>query len=64
MKRCPVCGNTYPDDTRFCPRDGAMIEEAASVYAGFISYRREGGAHTARLIKLMVERYSDKEGFP
>ena len=22
MNRCPTCGTTYPDDARFCTRDG------------------------------------------
>ena len=59
MKRCPSCGITYSEETRYCPCDGATIEEEATAHAGFISYRRDGGSHTARLIKLMVEATSD-----
>src|SRR5262245_56739842 len=25
MNRCPTCGTTYPDDARFCTRDGARV---------------------------------------
>jgi serine/threonine protein kinase len=25
MNRCPACGTTYPDDARFCPRDGSRL---------------------------------------
>src|SRR5262245_61349918 len=25
MNRCPTCGATYPDDARFCTRDGARL---------------------------------------
>ena len=25
MRACPQCSRTYPDDTDFCPRDGALL---------------------------------------
>lgn len=25
MTRCPACGSTYPDDARFCPKDGTRL---------------------------------------
>src|SRR5262245_38199422 len=25
MNRCPTCGSVYPDDARFCTRDGARL---------------------------------------
>ncbi|MEO6879212.1 MAG: hypothetical protein ABI205_12080, partial [Gemmatimonadaceae bacterium] len=25
MNRCPTCGTTYPDDARFCTRDGTRL---------------------------------------
>ncbi len=25
MKSCPVCGSEWPDDTRFCPKDGSTL---------------------------------------
>ena len=25
MNRCPACGTTYPDDARFCPKDGSRL---------------------------------------
>jgi formylglycine-generating enzyme required for sulfatase activity len=63
QKKCPACGRSYPDGTRFCPQDGATLEDGVADYQGFISYRRDGGSHTARLIKFMVEKYSDKRLF-
>ena len=63
MKRCPACGKQHPEGTFFCPIYGATIEEEITEYAGFISYRRKAGGQTARLIKLMVEKYSDKKLF-
>ncbi len=29
MKQCPTCATQYPDDARFCPRDGATLVSAA-----------------------------------
>src|SRR5438874_5123272 len=31
MNRCPACGTTYPDDARFCPRDGSRLVSRAPV---------------------------------
>ncbi|MFQ3583165.1 MAG: protein kinase [Chloracidobacterium sp.] len=31
MRQCPTCGTTYPDDAKFCPRDGATLVSAGSV---------------------------------
>jgi serine/threonine protein kinase len=28
MSRCPACGTTYPDDARFCTRDGTRLMSA------------------------------------
>jgi len=25
MNRCPACGNTYPSEAKFCPRDGSRL---------------------------------------
>ena len=25
-KFCPICGATYPNDTQFCPKDGAELK--------------------------------------
>ena len=61
QKKCPVCGRGYPAGTRFCPRDGATLDDALGDYQGFISYRRDGGSHTARVIKVMVEKFSDRK---
>jgi serine/threonine-protein kinase len=33
VKRCPVCGTDYPDETRFCPTDGGALQ-ATSAAAG------------------------------
>ena len=63
MKRCPACGKQHPEGTFFCPTYGATIEEEITEYAGFISYWRKAGGQTARLIKLMIEKYSDKKLF-
>jgi serine/threonine-protein kinase len=30
MSRCPTCGTTYPDEARFCTRDGTRLLSAAS----------------------------------
>ncbi len=29
MKTCPVCSSEWPDDTRFCPKDGSTLRAAA-----------------------------------
>ena len=29
MKTCPVCSSQWPDDTRFCPKDGSTLRAAA-----------------------------------
>ncbi len=29
MKQCPICATQYPDDAKFCPRDGATLVSAA-----------------------------------
>ena len=34
MNRCPSCGTTYPDDARFCTRDGTRLVGSAGVDAG------------------------------
>jgi len=37
MNRCPSCGTTYPDDARFCTRDGTRLvgsAESASAMKG------------------------------
>jgi serine/threonine-protein kinase len=30
MNRCPTCGTTYPDDARFCTRDGTRLLQSAA----------------------------------
>jgi serine/threonine protein kinase len=30
MTRCPTCGTSYPDDARFCTRDGTRLVQAAA----------------------------------
>jgi hypothetical protein len=30
MRACPQCQRTYPDDTDFCPRDGARVTAQAT----------------------------------
>ena len=35
MKRCPVCGTDYPDETRFCPTDGGALQAIAAA-AGLV----------------------------
>lgn len=62
-RKCPACGNSYARDVQFCPRDGATLDDKATTYDGFISYRRENGAHAAQVIRLMVEKLSGKKLF-
>lgn len=61
--KCPVCGVVYPADVRFCPRDGAALADQRERYDAFVSYRRSGGGQTARLVRLMVERFSERRLF-
>ncbi|MFO0271674.1 MAG: hypothetical protein ACK53W_14190, partial [Gemmatimonadota bacterium] len=28
--RCPACGTTYPDDSRFCTKDGSRLVVAGA----------------------------------
>ena len=41
----------------------ALLSRTQRGYQAFISYRRDGGSHTARLVRLMLERYSKKRAF-
>ena len=34
MSRCPSCGTSYPDDARFCTRDGSKLLTAPMTNAG------------------------------
>ena len=62
-RTCPVCGMSCDPEARFCPRDGATLDDKASRYDAFVSYRRENGSHAARVIRMMVEKLSDKKLF-
>ncbi len=54
MKKCPKCGNEYPDTTTLCPADGVALEKSADSLLGKIladKYRiderlNEGGMGT------------------
>jgi hypothetical protein len=54
---------SYEPGARFCPRDGATLDDKASRYDAFVSYRRENGSHAARVIRMMVEKLSEKKLF-
>src|SRR5438045_1736759 len=34
MNRCPSCGTSYPDDARFCTRDGTRLVTSGTGVAG------------------------------
>ena len=34
MKVCPLCGESLPDDARFCPGDGSLLVTATDPYIG------------------------------
>src|SRR5438874_4834732 len=33
MRRCPSCGNEFPDDANFCPMDATKLLEPAAAVA-------------------------------
>src|SRR5258705_4369032 len=55
-RACPVCGANYASGVRFCPRDGATIADHAKDYAGFLSYRRDGGPPTTPVVKPVLQQ--------
>ncbi len=36
MKICPVCGTTFPDDARFCPKDGSPLTDLRDQNLGMV----------------------------
>ncbi len=63
MKICPQCSTQCASDVGFCPNCSAPLREPITFYDGFISYRREGGAETATLIRVLVETGYNKSLF-
>lgn len=60
-KVCTACKWKYDDDnSRFCPRCGVEFKAILEKYDAFISYRREGGADLAELIKEKIENLTEK----
>ncbi len=50
MKACPQCGRLYPDDSGFCPVDGAQLGRATSVPV-------QVDGNDARVGQLICQRY-------
>lgn len=62
-KVCNICKAENLDISKFCCICGMSLNEETDHYDGFISYRRDGGSETARLVKVLIENMADKKLF-
>jgi formylglycine-generating enzyme len=60
---CLVCQIENLDTARFCSGCGSAFKEEIENYDGFISYRRDVGSETARVLKWGIEKQGNKKIF-
>ena len=62
-KSCPICNRDNPDAAKYCCNCNVSFRRAIENYDAFISYRREGGSETARLIQMSLQTMAGKKIF-
>jgi len=63
IKACTVCGFDNSNFAKFCNNCNVPFRKKLDNYDAFISYRRDGGSETARLIQMGLKSLANKNCF-